>query len=94
MADYVIDEQVEIGVLFGRVNASVIFGCVGAHVLIDGNVIYNGTLRPLLGDETPEELWKRVRAEARTAVQRAYQEIGAEFTAEDNRRLNEQFPIN
>lgn len=74
-----IDHEIEIGCLFGMVHASVCGDSYGAHVEIDGNVIWGGNLRPLPTSD-PVEVARCVRAEALRAIRLAHAEIGVEFT--------------
>lgn len=79
-----IDCEVEIGVLFGRVNASIVFGThVGAHVTIDGNVISDIGLRPLAEGLDAIDTIRAVRQAAAVAVLKAHQEIGASYDRAD-----------
>lgn len=73
-----IDAQIELGCLFATVHASALMGCVGAHVDLDGTILSDTGLRPLLGDEDEWELVRAVRRVATDAINKAHREIGLE----------------
>lgn len=82
-----IDAQIELGCLFATVHASASGGWVGAHVDLDGTVLSDTGLVPLLGDETDEELVWAVRRVALTAIFDAHREIGIEADRTETSRI-------
>lgn len=80
-----IDAEFELGgVLFATVHASAVHDCVGAHVDLDGNVLANGNLRPLVDPSDALGVAIAVRQEAFRAIRVAHEECGMEFGRTDS----------
>lgn len=80
-----LDAQIELGFLFGMVHASFVgegYGLYGAHVEIDGNVIYDTTVRSCFHPTDDEILVIRaLRKIAEMAWRGAMNEIGVSINA-------------